>query len=357
MADYSNEDYSEMIIIYGECNRNAEETAREYSRRFPTKQHPSPRFVRRLVNRLRSTGSCIPQRGRHGHHQSALSSELEIDILAYFASYPHASVRSAESELGVSSATVWRTLQRHGWRPYSLHFHQALLPSDYQRRFDFCNWALAKEDELPNFLRNVIFTDECCFAQDGTINLHNEHFWSDRNEYVVRQINHQHRFATNVWCGIWNNRLIGPILYQGTLTGDRYLNLILNSAVSDFLDELPLAIRQHIWYQQDGAGPHNHSRVIRWLQSEFPNRWIGLRGPVEWPPRSPDLTPLDFYLWGHLRCLVYATQPTNITDLCMRIERACRQITAAELERVQNAIINRLQLCIGVNGGHFEPVV
>ena len=34
--------------------------------------------------------------------------------------------------------------------------------------------------------------------------------------------------------------------------------------------------------------------VRRWLGRQFTGHWIGRRGPVEWPPRSPDLKPLDF---------------------------------------------------------------
>ena len=33
---------------------------------------------------------------------------------------------------------------------------------------------------------------------------------------------------------------------------------------------------------------------------------IGQGGPVPWPARSPDLNPLDFWLWGHLKAMVYA---------------------------------------------------
>ena len=34
------------------------------------------------------------------------------------------------------------------------------------------------------------------------------------------------------------------------------------------------------------------------LNNSFPQRWIGRDGPIAWPPRSPDLTPLDFFFWG-----------------------------------------------------------
>ncbi|EFN79592.1 hypothetical protein EAI_04836, partial [Harpegnathos saltator] len=51
----------------------------------------------------------------------------------------------------------------------------------------------------------------------------------------------------------------------------------------------------------------------------FPHRWIGRRGPIEWPPRLPDLSPNDYFLWGHLKDRVYKTKPQNLDDLRNRI--------------------------------------
>jgi len=35
--------------------------------------------------------------------------------------------------------------------------------------------------------------------------------------------------------------------------------------------------------------------------------WIGQGRPMYWPPRSPDLTPKDFFLWGHIKALIYTS--------------------------------------------------
>ncbi|KAJ4433406.1 hypothetical protein ANN_15665 [Periplaneta americana] len=47
----------------------------------------------------------------------------------------------------------------------------------------------------------------------------------------------------------------------------------------------------------------------------FPGRRIGRTGPIRWPPRSPDLTPLDFFFWGFIKDRVYATKPHTIPEL------------------------------------------
>ena len=49
-------------------------------------------------------------------------------------------------------------------------------------------------------------------------------------------------------------------------------------------------------FQQDGAPPHWGLQVRQFLSETFLDRWIGRDGPILWPPRSPDITPLDFFL-------------------------------------------------------------
>jgi len=63
-----------------------------------------------------------------------------------------------------------------------------------------------------------------------------------------------------------------------------------------------------IIFQQDGAPPHWSSDVRRFLDETFPNWWIGRDGPTLWPPRSPDITPLDFFSWDMLRSKCFRHQ-------------------------------------------------
>jgi hypothetical protein len=58
---YTAAEYTEMLIIYGECWRNAREDAREYAIRFPRRlPHPNYNVFLRLVYRARDTGSLVP---------------------------------------------------------------------------------------------------------------------------------------------------------------------------------------------------------------------------------------------------------------------------------------------------------
>lgn len=75
---------------------------------------------------------------------------------------------------------------------------------------------------------------------------------------------------------------------------------------------------------------------------------------IAWPARSPDLTPLDFFLWGRIKDLVYATAPITQEDMRQRIIDACASINVEELYNVQASLIRKFQWCLDENGGHFE---
>ena len=67
---------------------------------------------------------------------------------------------------------------------------------------------------------------------------------------------------------------------------------MLELYVSPLLEEF----QPWIIFQQDGAPPYWGSDVRQFLDATFPNMWIGRDGPTPWPPRSPDITPLTFFM-------------------------------------------------------------
>lgn len=72
---------------------------------------------------------------------------------------------------------------------------------------------------------------------------------------------------------------------------------------------------RNLWWVQDGAPAHRLIAVRDRLRELFGHRVIALYEDVEWPPRSPDLTPCDFFLWGYLKNKVYTSPPNDLNDL------------------------------------------
>ncbi|GFW17336.1 uncharacterized protein TNCV_3905461 [Trichonephila clavipes] len=85
--------------------------------------------------------------------------------------------------------------------------------------------------------------------------------------------------------------------------------------------------------QQDSAPPYWHLSVRDWLNITVPNQWIGRKEPpdkacIAWPPRSSDLTPCNFYLYGLITDCVYVLLlPVDLPDLIHWIEEAVARIS------------------------------
>jgi hypothetical protein len=169
-------------------------------------------------------------------------------------------------------------------------------------------------------LHYILWSDESRFHNNGIVNRHNCHYWSQDNPHWLKETNFQNIWGVNVWCGIINGQFIGPRFYEGTLTGQLHLE-VLRDELFEFMEHAPLNIRQNMILQQDGAPPHNARIVTNHLNTAYPGRWFGNRSEgIRWPAsRSPDLTPLDFFLWPYLKERVYLNPLNDVEDLKTRI--------------------------------------
>lgn len=110
-----------------------------------------------------------------------------------------------------------------------------------------------------------------------------------------------------------------------------------------------------MYFQQDGCPAHFAREVKAWLDLKFGQKWIGRNGPVLWPPRSPDLTLADMYLWGRIKQLVYANPLPNDEDILkQRIIQAVEAISLEEVRRSYGYLRAQLEKCVFHGGALFE---
>ncbi|GFV25159.1 uncharacterized protein TNCV_592251, partial [Trichonephila clavipes] len=91
-----------------------------------------------------------------------------------------------------------------------------------------------------------------------------------------------------------------------------------------FIPELNNHDVQELWFQQDGATCHT------------------ARATIDWPPKSCDLTLLDYFLWGYVKSLVYADKPQTLDHLEVNIRRVITDIRPQMLEKVIENWTSRL---------------
>lgn len=368
-SQYSAEEYLNMIFCYGIAEGNTYEALRLYGIRHPNAHQPrNPRVILNAVYRVRENQPVVPSASTERGQQ--IDPQAEGAILEVMATNPRLGTRSAARVLRqrrghrarhfVSHMTVWKALRKDRQRPYMLHKVQALVPGDAARRMAYCRWLLQREEDNPGFTSRILFTDESTFTNNGMWNRRNSHWWSRENPHQIQESGFQVRWKWNVWAGIVGNQILGPYFLPSRMDGPAYLDH-LNGPISEFAEDFDedMPLSQLPWFQHDGAPPHTTRPVRERLNSLFGSRWIGRYGPQAWPARSPDLTPLDFFLWGYVKDRVFDRPCMDADTMRAKIiavfdELKQRSLREEILELVHANCLNRARMCLREEGRHFE---
>jgi hypothetical protein len=169
---------------------------------------------------------------------------------------------------------------------------------------------------------------------------------------------HQQQFSVNVWAGIVGDCLVDPHVLPHQLTGHHYRDFLIHD-LPKLLGDVPLAVRARKWYMHDSAPAHFRPAVRDVLNDTYRDRWTGRGGPTAWPPCSPDLNPLDFFLWKHLNTLVYAVPVDKEEARHHRVMVACQTIRnyPGIFARMLRSMMRRVEACLESHGGHSEHLL
>jgi len=354
--EYTNSEYCDMLLILGQCNNEANVAARRYAEIYPHRRHPDAKVIRRAETRLRETGSVIIHRPDAGRGRNVRMIRIEEEIIRRIQEEPRRSIRFVSNQMNVPRSIVHRVLRNEDMHPYHFSSVQHFREGDAERRLEFCRWLIFENNRDNTFCSRILFSDESLFTREGLFNAHNMHYWAEENPFVIRERSFQVRWNLNIWAGIIGNELIGPCVLPNRIRGNNYADFLRDN-LPDLLEDVPLNIRQTMWFQHDGAPPHNSRRVRHYLDTRFPNSWIGRGGPVTWPARSPDLNPLDFFLWGYLKSIIYQDPIETLEELEEKLHCAVGSVTPEMLQLTQQSLIHRANACIQMAGLHFEHLL
>ncbi|KAJ8913292.1 hypothetical protein NQ315_010959 [Exocentrus adspersus] len=144
MVLYTRDEKVDMLLIYGECRKNAVAARNLYADR---------------------------EHNNDSEEKFIIAEETEINVLALVEADKTVSLRQIASELNISHKSVSRNLHKHKYKSFKYHRHQHLYEDDAGRRMEYCNWIL-RNNVLPNnnFLRKILFSDESRFTNFGMFN-------------------------------------------------------------------------------------------------------------------------------------------------------------------------------------------
>lgn len=313
---------------------------------FPETRIPHRDTVRDLIDKFRSTGSVAdaPRSGR----PSVLSEDKVLDISDKMSMSPNKSIRKLAQETDVSVGTAHTAVRKIlELFPYKVTVVQELKPADHGKRMQYCEWFnnFIQQNGI-DVLNETFFTDEAWFHLSGYMNSQNSRLWSTANPLCIHE-EPLHSVKIGVWIAISRRRIVGPIFFNETINAQRYCTQILYP----FIGELELSEILNGYFQQDGATAHTARVSMALLADVFGDRIIsqGL-----WPPRSPDLSPPDFFFWGAAKATVYKNRPKTIDELKTAISTFTASVTEEMLHRVFGNMNRRIELCIQQQGRHFQ---
>ncbi|KFM74594.1 hypothetical protein X975_20604, partial [Stegodyphus mimosarum] len=210
------------------------------------------------------------------------------------------------------------------------------------------------------FYQNVPDVMEFCLEKGKKIV---SKIWTTENPFGLQPLP-LHSEKVTVWCRITPAFVVGPFFFEEitsagpitcTVTGKRYEALLRNHVLPT------LQQRQCVdrtIFMQDGAPPHIATLVKQLLISHFgDDRIISRHFPTAWPPRSPDLNPCDFWLWGYLKNVVYSGRIANLADLKTSIMHHIHSISTDTLRSVVEPAVLLFQLAAEQGGEHIEQLM
>ena len=134
-------------------------------------------------------------------------------------------LRQWSREFGIEKSSVHRILRAQDWKPYIPKLVRALNEDNPDRRLQFWEWFLHKCHEREDFQDSIVRSDEATFKFNGIINRHNCVYSANENPNNVEE-NIVNLPGVAVWCGLPSRGLIGPYIFEETVTGQTYLQML-----------------------------------------------------------------------------------------------------------------------------------
>lgn len=317
---------------------------RAFRTKYIKSDAPNGSVIRNIVSNFEKTGSVghVPPKPKEPSRKRETAKNQLKNMLSDFDKF---SIRKAASATGVSPTMVYHILHDDlHLKPYKFHQWHKLEYEDYEKRLAFATWFLKKPQKTKDYL---ICSDEAYFSLTLPLNHQNNRIWSESQPCVGVEVP-LHDQKILVWCAISANRVFGPYYFEDTVDQHNYLEMLKK----DFWPKvLRTADYEKYHFQQDGATPHTATAVQTWLGQSFKEKFINKN---LWPPRSPDLNPCDFFLWGHLKEVVYNPLPKTLDELKANLEREIKKISPETLKNVFSNFKKRCEFVISSNGGHIE---
>lgn len=238
----------------------------------------------------------------------------------------------------ISMRSVYTRIRSFGLRSYRPHL---VLPLTAEHRRQRLLWCRERQNWDAEW-NSLIFSDESRFTlgmHDGRMMVRRRRGERRHMQYAVER--HVHRVVgVMVWGAIAYDSRSPLVFIHGNMTARRYIQEVVEPHLLPYL-------RGHLEpiFKQDNARPH----IARVALDFFEESQVTL---LPWPPRSPDLSPIE-HVWDmmgrRLRTLV--RQPQTLDALRHELQVAWDELPQEDLNHLIRTMPRRLNECINQRGG------
>ncbi|KAJ8912778.1 hypothetical protein NQ315_002535 [Exocentrus adspersus] len=157
-----------MILGYGDVRRRQQETCNIFNNLYPNRNPITRSTVSKLLKKFNQTGA-IKDLSKSGRIKTATTEDKSLDVCVMLEDDPHLSTRQISRELDISQTSIMKILHDNKFHPYKVRLVQELSDDDFDRREEFADTMMEKcyDQNNPNFLNNVMFSDVATFCIDG----------------------------------------------------------------------------------------------------------------------------------------------------------------------------------------------
>ena len=263
---------------------------------------------------------------------------------------PRKSMRTIAKQVGVSPRTVRRIVHQDlGLKSYVLRVKQLLTDDMKKKRVEIGRRLLnSMKGSAKDKIR--IFSDEKLFITDQKTNRRNDRFIGDSIEEVPVVMRSKHPAGVMVLGAVSSEGHVMPPHFFGPgemVTADVYTRT-LETKVKPWIESVT-GDSPYV-FQQDSAPAHTARRTQEWCQGNLRMVWT----KDFWPPNSPDLNPMDYYLWSVVEGKVNEHPVPSRDALKRKITEVMKKMDQEEVARACACFRPRLEKVIDAEGGHIE---
>ena len=170
-----------MVRLFSK-HENVHEVQRQWKHYFNTSP-PALTTITSVNQRFNETGS-VANLPRTGRPATILTEEKLEEIQHMVDSNPRLSIRQGSAQAGISKSRYHSAMQKLQLKPYHPTLIVDLNEDDFDRRSQFCEMCLEKFNNNSHLVDDILWSDECKFNRNGTVNRHNCTYWSTENPHV-----------------------------------------------------------------------------------------------------------------------------------------------------------------------------